>query len=194
MKLKTLFFVGIMTLVLCACKEENGKEAEESGIVIQEETADIMAQQEETGDNQEVLRERKTVLTFIVEGLEEEVAVTLFEGNGYSLYIPDEGWQMTQSEFWQSDMNGTVQLWITDYGRGDSIDVIMERFANIGYTVTEEDSSLLSHQEDDYINYVRLFENKDRVIGVFYCYPTEATEGFGSRLHTIASTFEWSDR
>lgn len=134
-------------------------------------------------------------IAYYVEGVEERVPATIFEGRLYTLLIPDEGWEMSSSEFWMSVDNPAVQFWVTDYA-GDNADVISERLMETGeYVAVDDDKYLLcSSAEGDKIHYIKLFTEDGETIGVFYCYPVEAKEGFGSRLSAIVNSFQWVKR
>lgn len=134
-------------------------------------------------------------IAYYVEGVEERVPATLFEGRLYTLLIPNEGWEMSSSEFWMSVDNPAVQFWVTDYA-GDNADVISERLVETGEYVTVEDDKYLlcSSAEGDTVHYIKLFTKDGETIGVFYCYPVEAEEGFGSRLSSIVNSFQWVER
>lgn len=132
-------------------------------------------------------------ITFTVEGIEEDVPATFFEGRDYTLLIPDEGWEMNARECWMSVDNNEVQFWITEYP-GEDVAVLCERLTeNAGYEVSEADNYFLSRKEEDgMIGNIRLFVGDENVIGIFYCYPEEVEEGFGVRLRAIIDTFEWT--
>lgn len=71
--------------------------------------------------NEFTSQETKTTITFIVEGMEEEVPATVFEGLNYTIAIPDDGWEMIARECWAADANGDAQFWVTDYA-GEDVD------------------------------------------------------------------------
>lgn len=69
-------------------------------------------------------RAEQVDLTFFVEGEEEALPATLYVGDGYSLYIPDEDWdgpeQSAESDVptdtWVSAFNSDVALSVSRYG------------------------------------------------------------------------------
>lgn len=69
-------------------------------------------------------RAEQVDLTFFVEGEEEALPATLYVGDGYSLYIPDEDWdgpeQSTENgvptDTWVSAFNSDVALSVSRYG------------------------------------------------------------------------------
>ena len=132
-----------------------------------------------------------TLITFQVEGMEEVVPATVFEGLHYTLTIPTEGWEMIASECWASEANGEVQFWVTDYA-GEDVDDVLEKLLDGGYEKAEFDPYMVSREDEEGIlHYVKLFSENEETIGIFYCYPAEAAEGFGSRIRTIVDTFDW---
>lgn len=132
-----------------------------------------------------------TLITFQVEGMEEVVPATIFEGLHYTLTIPTEGWEMIASECWASEANGEVQFWVTDYA-GEDVDDVLQKLLDGGYEKAEFDPYLVSREDEEGIlHYVKLFSGNEETIGIFYCYPAEAAEGFGTRIRTIVDTFNW---
>ena len=132
-----------------------------------------------------------TLITFQVEGMEEVVPAMVFEGLHYTLTIPTEGWEMIASECWASEANGEVQFWVTDYA-GEDVDDVLEKLLDGGYEKAEFDPYMVSREDEEGILHcVKLFSENEETIGIFYCYPAEAAEGFGARIRTIVDTFDW---
>ena len=123
---------------------------------------------------------------------EENIPTTLFEGRLYTLYVPDEGWEMYATEAWRAEANPAVQFWVTDYA-GTDVSIVCEQLANAaGYKPTEEDCYLLHYEDKDLSVWnVKLFTENGETVGVFYCYPVEVEEDFGVRLRAIVDTFAW---
>ena len=140
-------------------------------------------------------RMQKTMISFMVEGLKEEVSVVLYNGNDYSIYIPEEGWQMTETDIWESVHNEKVKLQIMDY-EGESVEEFREQLLEDGYSLDGYGSVKLTKydSEEALIQNVRIQKFNDRIKGIFYSYPLEAEEGFGTRLERIVSTFEWENK
>ena len=140
-------------------------------------------------------RMQKTMISFMVEGLKEEVSVVLYNGNDYSIYIPEEGWQVTETDIWESVHNEKVKLQIMDY-EGESVEEFREQLLEDGYSLDGYGSVKLTKydSEEALIQNVRIQKFNDRIKGIFYSYPLEAEEGFGTRLERIVSTFEWENK
>lgn len=137
-------------------------------------------------------RTQKTTISFMVEGLKEEVPVVLYKGRGYSIYIPEEGWQMTATEIWETVHNDKVKLQIMDY-EGESVEAFRKQLLEDGYSLDSYDSAKLTRYDskEALIRNVRILKFDDKIKGIFYSYPLEAEEGFGTRLERIVSTFGW---
>ena len=132
-----------------------------------------------------------TMITFMVEGMEEVVPATVFEGLRYTLTIPKEGWEMNVRECWASEVNENAQFWVTDYD-GKDIDLIFEGLQNKDYEKVDTEPYFVSYEDaDGIVHCVKLFTENEETIGVFYCYPKETAEGFGTRIRTIVNTFCW---
>lgn len=154
-----------------------------------------------------ILREEKTETVFYIEGMQEIVPMTLFVGRDYSIYIPDEGWNYTSGEayglpadHWKNEANDDVwmqvihlensdlkeaRLWLAEHEPDFQEDnlISMTRTASAGY---------LEGVNRDGSNFKKadLYMVNNDVCIVLYSYPQEAAEGFGTRLITIARTFE----
>ena len=148
----------------------------------------------------ELGREEKTELAFTVEGETELVPATLYIGQGYSIYIPDEGWRLEKwvdggipEDTWESIVNDDVELTVL----------------HLGEKTLEEAQTWVKAEEDDYqlvedkqgglggtdagdreMLEVRFHPSGSSMYAVLYKYPMEAAEGFGIRLGQIANTFQ----
>ena len=149
---------------------------------------------------EELGRADKKDLTIMVEGTEEAVPATLYIGQGYSIYIPDEDWRLEKDvddgipeEKWESTVNDDVEL----------------RVLHLGEKTLEEAKAWVTAEEDDYrliedkqgglggtdekdreMLEVRFYPSGSQMYAVLYEYPMEAAEGFGARLGQIAEPFE----
>lgn len=134
-------------------------------------------------------QEEETTITFIVEGLEEVVPAITYEGENYSITVPKEGWVDVTRGVFRSDINNQVQISVVEY-TGENINSVRENLSDSGYIETEQNHMSIEDSNGLVWN-VRLFTKGEKVVGVFYNYPKEAVEGFGSRLSVIVDTFEW---
>ena len=148
----------------------------------------------------ELGREEKKDLVFMVEGTEEPVPATLYIGQGYSIYIPDEGWRLERAmdgiipeDTWESTVNHDVELRVLHLG-----EKTLEQ-AKAWVTAAEDDYRLIEDKqgglggtdaEDREVLEARFCSSGSQMYAVLYEYPMEAAEGFGARLGQIAETFE----
>ncbi len=141
----------------------------------------------------------KAVLMVNKEGELQTVPATLFVGDGYSIYIPDEGWRLFGPEDgtasydftkygldkWGSELNDQVLLWINKYD-GSSVEEVREGLAVKGY---QTDGTEMTAGEAGLSYHVKLIESEEGCYGVFYCCPEEAEEGWGRDLSAVAESF-----
>lgn len=141
----------------------------------------------------------KVTLMVSKEGELQTVPATLFVGDGYSIYIPDEGWRMFGPEDgtasydftkygldkWGSELNDQVLLWINKYD-GSSVEEVREGLAVKGY---QTDGTEMTAGEAGLSYHVKLIESEAGCYGVFYCCPEEAEEGWGRDLSAVAESF-----
>ena len=151
---------------------------------------------------EELGRADKKDLTIMVEGTEEAVPATLYIGQGYSIYIPDEGWRLEKDtddgipeDTWESTVNGDVELTVSHYS-GKTWAEARDAFARDKDYVFEDlmggklGDPLTGMDEDgDYMSFM-VAEGAGTVYVISWEYPAEAAEGFGARLGRIADTFE----
>ena len=159
-----------------------------------------------TGDRNptaaELGREEKTELTFTVEGETELVPVTLYIGQGYSIYIPSEGWRLEKwvddgipEDTWESIVNDDVELTVSHYAGKTAMEA-RDAFVRDEDYVFEDlmggelGDPLIGMDEDgDYLSFM-VAQGADTVYVISWEYPAEAAEGFGARLGQIADTFQ----
>ena len=148
----------------------------------------------------ELGREETTELAFTVEGETELIPVTLYIGQGYSIYIPSEGWRLEKrvddgipEESWESVLNDDVELTVLHLGERtleqaqdwvraeeDDYQLVEDKQGGLGGTDTEELGMLE----------VRFHPSGNGMYAVLYKCPMEAIEGFGTRLSVMADTFQ----
>lgn len=141
----------------------------------------------------------KVTIMVSKEGELQTVPATLFVGDGYSIYIPDEGWRLFDPEDgtasydftkygldkWGSELNDQVLLWINKYD-GSSVEEVREGLAVKGY---QTDGTEMTAGEAGLSYHVKLIESEAGCYGVFYCCPEEAEEGWGRDLSAVAESF-----
>lgn len=130
-------------------------------------------------------------LVMMMEGMEETVPATLHTGSGWSIYIPQEGWQEEAEQgrtAWQSLDNDQVRLEVHDFGAV----TLEEAHASIregtqADWVEDKQGGLFAQTAEGLILEARFFTGKDgALLALTWQYPEEAAEGFGVRLQFIA--------
>ena len=129
--------------------------------------------------------EETTVLTFMVEGLEEQVPATLVAGDGYSFYLPDDEWQQSDADTWTALVNEQVSIRVGPLDGRTRAQVEEELLGN-GYAAID---GRIFRQDGELINGVELKESENDLWGVYYTYPIDSEEGWGRRISVIADTF-----
>ena len=149
----------------------------------------------------ELGREETTELAFTVEGETELIPVTLYIGQGYSIYIPSEGWRLEKwvddgipEDTWESIVNDDVELTVSHYAGNTAMEA-RDAFVRDEDYVFEDlmggelGDPLTGMDEDgDYLSFM-VAQGADTVYVISWEYPAEAAEGFGARLGQIANTF-----
>lgn len=167
-----------------------GENAEEDMLADAENSESIA--DEDTPLESEGLRSGYT-LKFMAEGMEYEEAADLYEGEGYSILIPSEGWSMNGPDSWKSDANEKVQIGIVCYAN-TTLKQVREEIEAAGY-ITDPDNKLYRRKvADGYLMFRTLVADGADVWGIMYSYPDdfEIAEGFGSRIPVIAASFKTS--
>ncbi|MDE7268835.1 MAG: M56 family metallopeptidase [Lachnospiraceae bacterium] len=214
-----LLTISFGTLVGCSIAKENDGEISDQlenenspsvdNIFADNNISENMTMTALSETEKEVEKGDKIFLEVTREGETDEIPATLFVGEGYSIYLTDDGWQphdLTDSR-WQPHfpnawismvdmdgkvvldgkvmLDGQVQLWIAHF-KDKTVNQVRAELADDGYRAEKFD---MIKQEGDLIYNVKLNEFENDVWGVFYCYPIEAEEGWGAILPVIAETF-----
>ena len=154
----------------------------------------------------ELGREDRAVLEVTVEGETEEVPAALFIGQGYSLYIPEEGWRYEKDlddgvaeDTWESILNGEVELEVRQYPASPdrTPDAVKAAFVKGRDYVFEDlmggslgDPLTGTDEDGDFLSFMTVEGADGTVYVISWEYPGEAAEGFGTRLAQIANTFQ----
>ena len=197
-----MILTGLLFLALSGCgqKAQTPPPAPETPVAeTQTETPD--------GDRNptaaELGREEKTELAFTVEGETELVPVTLYIGQGYSIYIPSEGWRLEKwvddgipEDTWESIVNDDVELTVSHYAGKTAMEA-RDAFVRDEDYVFEDlmggdlGDPLTGMDEDgDFLSFMAAQSGDGTVYVISWEYPAESAEGFGARLGQIANTFQ----
>ena len=189
----------LLALCLTGCGRQTAAPTTQTAPAPQEESS-VETAADRNPTAAELGREERMDMAFSVEGETEMVPATLYIGQGYSLYIPDEGWRLEQDmddgipeDTWESTVNHDVELQVLHLG-----EKTLEQ-AKAWVTAAEDDYRLIedkqggmggTDEEDREMMEVRFYPSGTQMYAVLYEYPMEAAEGFGARLAQIAGTFE----
>lgn len=206
--MKKMFAWGLafaMAAMITAC---GGQDASQSN-ASQPDAVQPTAQQPEstpdayldsTPDTQDnIVREQNTDLVYNLEGMEEKEPATLFVGDGYSIYIPDDTFRYEKdtengipADTWESIVNEDVAFEILNLGEMDlqQAQEWVKNEENDYQLIEDEQGGLGGTDRGNDVLDVRFEIVGDKTFALLCKYPLEAAEGFGTRLHTIADTFE----
>lgn len=151
-------------------------------------------------------RPEHTELEITVEGVSEQLPAALYIGDGYSIYIPEEGWEHEQEteghiteDSWESTVNDEVELRVLHYGVYPDASLIETKshFAReCGYVFTDllggdlGDPLTGIDEDGDWLGFMAAEGQGGETYVVAWEYPAGTEEGFGARLPQIANTFE----
>ena len=199
MKKRYLVFALLLALTLTGCGRQTAAPTTQTTPAPQKESsAETAADRNPTAA--ELGRKEQEDLVFMIEGLEETVTADLHIGQGYSIYIPDEGWRLEKDvddgvpkETWESILNDDVELTVLHLGERtleqaqdwvraeeDDYQLVEDKQGGLGGTDTEGLEMLE----------VRFHPSGNGMYAVLYKCPMEAIEGFGTRLSVMADTFQ----
>ena len=128
MRRMSFILTGLLILALSGCgqKAQTPPPAPEKPVTeapVEEKPAETPPVEDRAPTAAELGREETRDLVFLVEGTEEAVPVTLYIGQGYSIYIPDEGWRLERDvdgsipeDTWESTVNDDVELQVLHLG------------------------------------------------------------------------------
>ena len=129
----------------------------------------------------ENIRESSAILTLTKEGIEEEMPATLYIGEGYSFYLIDGQWVMTEPGSWYAKVNENVRFWIDRY-EGTNLNLVEEMLAGQGYILEGEELSGRLHK----------YEKKTGTVSRVLCYETESDVWTMNSVHSIGGEEGWA--
>lgn len=212
MKKITVFLLALFSaLSLSACGKETP--APETNLPSEgnpaAETQQMETQQTESLPTAEVeitpsgKREANVELSACLEGTEEKKPATLFTGDGYSLYILDEGWWFESEledgvpvESWENQSLDNTELSVLRLtGKTVEEAKTIIRLDEDDYALTEDDQGNLSGEDpmDQSFLTVRFYAGDGVTYVVRTECPTGALEGLGMWLSAMAETFQLSE-
>lgn len=159
------------------------------------ETAKVETTQTEVMETTAPARPEETELEFWGEGMKYPEPASLHAGQGYSMYIPNQGWKLSQTQTewgwedtWVSEYNEVVEMKVGFYAGASETD-LQTAITPAPITQTEKGSWLMERRGEN-CEIIRLYPEETGVYALFMRYPSEAAEGFGMQMQTILDTFE----
>lgn len=162
--------------------------------LMQTEAVRVRVAEAEVERAKENVRQHESVIRCMVEDLWEEMPATLYVGDGFSIYIPDDGWQIydeTLEDPYQmaAVYSSELTVGVAHYVDKKLSDVTADMMAE-GYSY-DEDSRKMQKFEGEGANQLlleaRVYEQGNDVWVVSSSYL--AAYEWGSRLDAIADTF-----
>lgn len=209
--MKRLLLIAALVLALTACGQTQITPPPTGGGQTVRPPVEDQATQTPTPDRAptaaELGREETTRLAMSVEGATEEVPATLRIRQGYSIYIPDEGWQFDSDVYedgaiwedqWESVHNDDVELAVRCYAEmtaadarecflRDEDDYVFEDL--LGGELGKTPLTGTDLEDGEKLAFVTAEKDGNTYV-VYWKHPVEATEGFGTRLPIMAETFQ----
>lgn len=128
-------------------------------------------------------------LSYMQEGMPNEIPATLYTGNGYGILIPTEGWQAYGPDAWMWAANEQVQFWVSDCS-GSSWEQELARLEKDGYSQAEGSDVFMKESEGRFF-FAQMRGSGSSMMCLHYTYPSDAeyTEGFQTPMQAIAASF-----
>lgn len=188
------------TLVGCSVAQENRPMSDEERIsqtagrrASDSERMELVVWGEQSQDenasenisSEESAAEDVVTLTLMKNGIiEEKRAVLTVEQGEFSFYLPEGEWQKEAAAMWHAMANEDVQLWAAGFEKDYPIGQILES----DHYVPDETGGM-TKEEDGLYYRARLYEERDKIWLVAYCYPVEEAGSWSSQMAVIADTF-----
>ena len=136
-------------------------------------------------------RETRRTLVYYLEGNEVQTPATLYQGDGWSLYLPDDGWQRDgDAARWHLAGNDAISLEVRALGTLDMAEAREQVRAAETIPLVESRQGDFLGDSGESVLIVRFFPGAADTYAVFSRYPAEASEGGGVLLQVIADTFQ----
>lgn len=145
-------------------------------------------------------RELHTELEIWVEGEPEKVPATLFQGEGYSLYLPDGEWVQTSSmsgehpeeaDLFAAAANSQVTLSVRPDRSGQDLERAYDALWAEGYNQSDDNDHFFARTMEGQVQCQYVIAGESRVWYVAWSYPdtSEYLEGWGSRIPQLMPGF-----
>lgn len=145
-------------------------------------------------------RELHTELEIWVEGEPEKVPATLFQGEGYSLYLPDGEWVQTSSmsgeqpeeaDLFAVAANSQVTLSVRPDRSGQDLERAYDALWAEGYNQSDDNDHFFARTMEGQVQCQYVIAGESGVWYVAWSYPdtSEYLEGWGSRIPQLMPGF-----
>lgn len=145
-------------------------------------------------------RELHTELEIWVEGEPEKVPATLFQGEGYSLYLPDGEWVQTSSmsgeqpeeaDLFAAAVNSQVTLSVRPDRSGQDLERAYDALWAEGYNQSDDNDHFFARTMEGQVQCQYVIAGESGVWYVAWSYPDtlEYLEGWGSRIPQLMPGF-----
>lgn len=145
-------------------------------------------------------RELHTELEIWVEGEPERVPATLFQGEGYSLYLPDGEWVQTSSmsgeqpeeaDLFAAAANSQVTLSVRPDRSGQDLERAYDALWAEGYNQSDDNDHFFARTMEGRVQCQYVIAGESGVWYVAWSYPdtSEYLEGWGSRIPQLMPGF-----
>lgn len=145
-------------------------------------------------------RELHTELEIWVEGEPEKVPATLFQGEGYSLYLPDGEWVQTgsmsgeqpeEADLFAAAANSQVTLSVRPDRSGQDLERAYDALWAEGYNQSDDNDHFFARTMEGQVQCQYVIAGESGVWCVAWSYPDtpEYLEGWGSRIPQLMPGF-----
>lgn len=145
-------------------------------------------------------RELHTELEIWVEGEPEKIPATLFQGEGYSLYLPDGEWVQTSSmsgeqpeeaDLFAAAANSQVTLSVRPDRSGQDLERAYDALWAEGYNQSDDNDHFFARTMEGRVQCQYVIAGESGVWYVAWSYPDtlEYLEGWGSRIPQLMPGF-----
>lgn len=132
-------------------------------------------------------------LSLSLEGAEERLPVNLWQGEGFSVYLPAEGWDRDEENIWRPEEQTEVGFFVKTYEETDDQELwqrLALDFASYGFLPPENDVCVGYDAVNAMTMWVKLTAEDGVCYAVCAQYPTESSGDYGACLQQLAETFE----
>lgn len=145
-------------------------------------------------------RELHTELEIWVEGEPDKVPATLFQGEGYSLYLPDGEWVQTgsmsgeqpeEADLFAAAANSQVTLSVRPDRSGQDLERAYDALWAEGYNQSDDNDHFFARTMEGRVQCQYVIAGESGVWYVAWSYPdtSEYLEGWGSRIPQLMPGF-----